>query len=70
MKRWRAVAKGEEVNVNATMAALTLDIIGLSGFGYNFNALDDPHSEIRGAYGVCMCMCMCICVRVCVCFPP
>jgi hypothetical protein len=39
-----------QVNLNAAFAALTLDIIGLSGFGYNFHALEVPDSDIRHAY--------------------
>ena len=51
VKQWQQQPDGSPVNVNSVMAALTLDIIGLSGFGYQFNALEEPNSPIREAYG-------------------
>ena len=39
-----------QINLNKTLAALTLDIIGLSGFGFDFHALDNPDSDLSRAY--------------------
>ncbi len=39
------------------LTRLTLDIIGLSAFGYSFNALEDTHSNELCVTGtVCGCM--------------
>lgn len=52
--KWRALPEGTEIEVHGVLTALTLDIIGLSAFGYQFNAVDDAGSEdqarLRKAY--------------------
>lgn len=56
-KQWSAKAAATGggaflVDVHTTMTKMTLDIIGLTAFGYNFNALADcgEESEMIGAY--------------------
>ncbi len=50
--KWRQLPEGTVVDVHKVMGNLTLDVIGLSAFGYEFRALDDTQeNELRHAYG-------------------
>ncbi|KAF9359184.1 hypothetical protein BGX26_012959 [Mortierella sp. AD094] len=42
--------KGVEFDITTDLGRATLDIIGLAGFGYDFNALTDPDNELSIAY--------------------
>lgn len=45
VEKWERLNPGEEIDVPADMTRLTLDTIGLCGFGYRFNSFyrDEPH---------------------------
>jgi cytochrome P450 len=54
-KQWeehvdRAGEKPFELDVTSDLGSCTLDIIGLSGFGYDFQALTNPGNEMSMAY--------------------
>ncbi|KAF9930074.1 hypothetical protein FBU30_000911 [Linnemannia zychae] len=54
-KQWekRVGQSGEtpfELDITADLGSCTLDIIGLSGFGYDFQALTNPDNEMSKAY--------------------
>ncbi|KAF9993964.1 hypothetical protein BGZ79_001314, partial [Entomortierella chlamydospora] len=42
--------KSVEFDITTDLGRATLDIIGLAGFGYNFNALTEPNNELSVAY--------------------
>jgi cytochrome P450 len=42
--------KERNVDISEAMTKMTLDIIGLTAFGYNFNALGDGQNEMVSAY--------------------
>ncbi|KAG0001911.1 hypothetical protein BGZ80_006056, partial [Entomortierella chlamydospora] len=42
--------KSIEFDITTDLGRATLDIIGLAGFGYNFNALTEPNNELSTAY--------------------
>ncbi|WVO15485.1 hypothetical protein L204_103143 [Cryptococcus depauperatus] len=44
------VQGGRKMDVMHFLAKTTLDIIGVAGFNYDFNALSEPHNELSGAY--------------------
>ncbi|KJE95200.1 cytochrome P450 [Capsaspora owczarzaki ATCC 30864] len=44
-KQWHETPRGTKINIYEAFIRLTLDIIGLTGFGYNFAALDNPDSR-------------------------
>ncbi len=48
-KKWERLNSGEEINVTADMTRLTLDTIGLCGFGYRFNSFyrERPHPFVE-----------------------
>jgi len=43
-------SEGAAVNMTDWLRRVTLDIIGVAGMGYNFNALSDPENELNNAY--------------------
>ncbi len=50
VNKWNNVVKsGDAVNVHTAITMLTLDVIGLVGFGYNFNAQTDPEARLPKA---------------------
>ncbi|KAF9429206.1 hypothetical protein BGZ76_001672 [Entomortierella beljakovae] len=54
-KQWLArvdqsESKSVEFDVTTDLGRATLDIIGTAGFGYNFNSLTEPDSELTKAY--------------------
>ena len=55
-----------QLNIHKVMTRLTLDIIGLSAFGYSFNALEDSHDDtLHQAYGTPPCCSCCPRYRCC-----
>ena len=44
IEKWSAVSPSTVVNVHTDITELTLDVIGLVGFGYHFNAQTDPNA--------------------------
>lgn len=41
IKKWEKSAETSEVlNIHSEITRLTLDVIGIAGFGYNFNAVE------------------------------
>jgi cytochrome P450/NADPH-cytochrome P450 reductase len=49
MGKWQRLNPGEEIDVSADMTRLTLDTIGLCGFGYRFNSIfrETPHPFVQ-----------------------
>jgi cytochrome P450/NADPH-cytochrome P450 reductase len=49
IKKWARLNSGDEINVTADMTRLTLDTIGLCGFGYRFNSFyrERPHPFVE-----------------------
>ncbi len=49
VKKWERLNPGDEVNVTADMTRVTLDTIGLCGFGYRFNSFyrERPHPFVE-----------------------
>ncbi|EKX49432.1 hypothetical protein GUITHDRAFT_53777, partial [Guillardia theta CCMP2712] len=55
IRRWKRQVslqsnKVHEIDLKSEMSCLTLDIIGLAAFGYDFNAIEGNNSELRQAY--------------------
>jgi cytochrome P450/NADPH-cytochrome P450 reductase len=48
-RKWARLNPGDEINVTADMTRLTLDTIGLCGFGYRFNSFyrERPHPFVE-----------------------
>ncbi|WWC72890.1 uncharacterized protein I206_106854 [Kwoniella pini CBS 10737] len=45
------IIKGsKKIDIMSWLGKTTLDIIGLAGFSYNFNAIQDPNNELAEAY--------------------